>query len=778
MKRFVWLAVMALMLSYTVRAQSPTFEVTGVVMDYSNPIPVPVPNQAVHITIDSTANGFVYQHIVYTDTSGYYIDYIYIPPGIGMAIVTVATFDQCLGSYQVQTTFWAAGTQFPPINFELCNNFPPECQAMFDYWSDPSDPLTIMFLNSSVGNYSFVTWDFGDGGYSFEPSPVHTYAEAGEYYVTLSISDSLNGCGSTVTKPVIAGQTVIGCENYFYYSFVDSMTVEFTGYLIDSSYTALSYEWDFGDGAYGTGQTVTHTFSTNPNGMNLFFVCLTTVATENTGTTCTSVSCQEVFIGPGPAGCDNWFYYVQEDSLTFSFTGEHFWYDSTQVAQTVYFWDFGDGTTGYGQNVTHTFVENPVNGGTVYYVCLTTSSYSVSGNTCNAYSCQEVWINGQPFDCFNWFDYYQDDLTFTFSGYVFSNLPADYTWEFGDGVSATGQQVVHTFDQSGIYFVTLTTIDSSGCTWTSTTEVWVNIFPTFAIFGNVILSSGALADDATVRLMTTDSTWQNIFEVASVSTDQNGYFQFDSVPLYNYRMYYLQAELNAGSAWYGQYLPTYHISSLNWQEAQPVLPLNNWPYDIYMIEGTTTASGIGAISGSVTSMSRGIMEDVEVILLSEEMEPYMYVRSDASGEFSFEGLAWGNYMVYAEIMGVQTTPVMITLSEDQPVATVEVQVQGSEANYVVFGMTEKLKLLTSVGQPYPNPAGGNVSLEIRVSQPVLLHLTLYNQVGQAARSNVQGFGAGVHTVSVSLDGLPAGFYYLKATTPQGDYFSRRVIKSR
>src|SRR5437867_8508257 len=51
-----------------------------------------------------------------------------------------------------------------------------------------------------------------------------------------------------------------------------------------------------------------------------------------------------------------------------------------------------------------------------------------------------------------------------------------YDWTFGDGGSASGQQVTHSYSQSGTYTVTLTVIDSgtnpnqlTGTTWNSIT---------------------------------------------------------------------------------------------------------------------------------------------------------------------------------------------------------------------------------------------------------------------------------------------------------------------
>jgi hypothetical protein len=53
---------------------------------------------------------------------------------------------------------------------------------------------TIYFINKSVGA-NFYVWDFGDGNYSNEFSPTHTYPNVGEYYVSLTSStDSSGNC--------------------------------------------------------------------------------------------------------------------------------------------------------------------------------------------------------------------------------------------------------------------------------------------------------------------------------------------------------------------------------------------------------------------------------------------------------------------------------------------------------------------------------------------------------------------------------------------------------
>ncbi|HLP50190.1 MAG TPA: PKD domain-containing protein, partial [Chitinophagales bacterium] len=40
---------------------------------------------------------------------------------------------------------------------------------------------------------------------------------------------------------------------------------------------------------------------------------------------------------------------------------------------------------------------------------------------------------------------------------------ADYYWDFGDGTTATGQNVIHSYGDTGTYTVTLIVLSNSGC---------------------------------------------------------------------------------------------------------------------------------------------------------------------------------------------------------------------------------------------------------------------------------------------------------------------------
>jgi lysyl endopeptidase len=64
--------------------------------------------------------------------------------------------------------------------------------ADFDVAID-DDTLTVTFTDTSTDGDSAIAsyaWDFGDGNGSTEASPVHTYAEAGVYTVSLTVTDA------------------------------------------------------------------------------------------------------------------------------------------------------------------------------------------------------------------------------------------------------------------------------------------------------------------------------------------------------------------------------------------------------------------------------------------------------------------------------------------------------------------------------------------------------------------------------------------------------------
>ncbi len=101
-------------------------------------------------------------------------------------------------------------------------------------------------------------WDFGDSSSASGTAPVHTYADAGTYDVTLTVTDAV-GASAAISHPV----TVSGSP-----SAVIKVTTTHSAARVslsaarssDVGSSLASEVWQFGDGTSGSGLTVIHRY--------------------------------------------------------------------------------------------------------------------------------------------------------------------------------------------------------------------------------------------------------------------------------------------------------------------------------------------------------------------------------------------------------------------------------------------------------------------------------------------------------------------------------------
>lgn len=451
-------------------AQQPFIILSGHVVNQETG--APVVGQAMYISVDSL-NYPGYYNQVSTNESGFYTDQIPTNPGMSQGIILVNTAD-CNGMMATGTAAFFPGQEEVTIDFSICGNPGWGCSAMFRVEPASDDHLSFSFTDESLPMAGSTIdnwfWDFGDGTISSEQNPVHTYAEPGVYNTCLMISSNDSSCNSTYCMPVEAGSTNPGgCENSFwYYSDSTGTAAAFTFEGWTANGQADAWNWNFGDGTTASGQVVSHVFA-DPT--LIYTVCLTTTGIVN-GDSCTAVSCQEVFIYI-PSPCESSFgYYPDSTSTGYIFEG---WAMNSQVESWE--WDFGDGSHATGQVVSHIFADPTP----FHNVCLTTTGSVAGGEPCTYISCQEVYIY-IPTPCESFFWYYPDSTgtSYTFEGIGNNNQIESWSWDFGDGSTATGQTVVHSFNGTNTgYSVCLTTTgsspDSTTCAYTSCQEVFVYI---------------------------------------------------------------------------------------------------------------------------------------------------------------------------------------------------------------------------------------------------------------------------------------------------------------
>lgn len=228
--------------------------------------------------------------------------------------------------------------------------------------------LTILMGNDSLNVYAVSLFTNASGYYAY------SFFLAGGVICKVDVSTpDCNGVMLTETVWVIPGSTSTvdfnicantgGCLSQFT-NYPDSAYLAYQ--FMDLSSGAIdSWTWDFGDGTTSSQQNPLHIFP----GEGEYEVCLAI-----SGPDCQSTWCQVVTVG-FQGDCFNYFTY-QSSGTALYFQGYH----STSLP-AFYAWNFGDGNTGEGQSVVHTYAAN----GT-YYVTLST----YDSINCAAFSGQVV----------------------------------------------------------------------------------------------------------------------------------------------------------------------------------------------------------------------------------------------------------------------------------------------------------------------------------------------------------------------------------------------------
>ena len=140
-------------------------------------------------------------NLILENTALYY-ENIYWNFGDGQNSNTDTNFHQYLieGSYLVQQVVYnnfCIDTFETQIVVDFCSN------ANFDY---TTSGLTVFFTNQSFQNTANF-WNFGDGTTNGTFSPIHQYAQAGEYWVQLIVFDE-DLCSDTVMQKIIVTEKI------------------------------------------------------------------------------------------------------------------------------------------------------------------------------------------------------------------------------------------------------------------------------------------------------------------------------------------------------------------------------------------------------------------------------------------------------------------------------------------------------------------------------------------------------------------------------------------
>lgn len=139
-------------------------------------------------------------------------------------------------------------------------------------------------------------------------------------------------------------------------------------------------------------------------------------------------------------------------------------FSNSSVNATQYFWDFGDGATSTENTPTHVFTDT---GTFVVMLIATDPTACVPIDT--AYTTVVVYNTTVNASYTTTITDYCDSLKVDFAA-VSSGTVTSFSWDFGDGTTASGLNVSHTYTVPGLYTVYLIVSDPLSCNQFDTIE--------------------------------------------------------------------------------------------------------------------------------------------------------------------------------------------------------------------------------------------------------------------------------------------------------------------
>jgi PKD repeat protein len=320
-------------------------------------------------------------------------------------------------------------------------------------------PLQVSFDDASSGPVVRWIWNFGDGAYDtiFADSGdvSHTYTVPGNYTVTLSVFDNIDGSDvETKKRAVIAGQSI------------DSVTISDTlscpgNELIFTAYDPFgvaSWQWAFGDGTILTDSSFVQTHVYDEPGIYQFKLTLMGECGQKILVdTVHILSCGTPLFTASPAeGCEPLTVtFVDQSSPPIDTSADP---DDTLDVIVDWLWDFGNGTTLHEQGDSNE-VTYASAGSYPVTLTITTDSGGVTSyvDTIVVYADSDQLFTAEPVSACQ-VPGRQYLVKFTRA----AAMDTAWHWDFGDGDTSKAQSPIHAYTAPGIYTVRLIAYGACG----------------------------------------------------------------------------------------------------------------------------------------------------------------------------------------------------------------------------------------------------------------------------------------------------------------------------
>ncbi|WP_188133652.1 PKD domain-containing protein [Chitinophaga sp. CF418] len=325
-------------------------------------------------------------------------------------------------------------------------------------------PLNVTFTDQSTagdGSISSINWDFGDGNGATGSTATHLYDKGGSIVATSIVTNSF-GCtnSGSATLQINATPQVSftsnnqgGCRAPTTVNFTNTTSLNTVGVP-----PAVTYLWDFGDGATSAVQHPSHDYTTT----GTFTVKLTATTADG----CTQTYTAPDYIVVTTATAD---FTIQQACTNASATFKN----TTLPAPVSATWTFSDGT-----------VQNTVDAVKAFTTAgpYSVTLKSISADGCEATVTRNFTISAPP------------TINFTMSPSAACSVPVNvqftpsgagattWAWDFADGTTSNLRNPLHSFTAEGTYNVKVVAISAAGCKDSALNSISIKK-PTLAITG-------------------------------------------------------------------------------------------------------------------------------------------------------------------------------------------------------------------------------------------------------------------------------------------------------
>jgi len=292
-------------------------------------------------------------------------------------------------------------------------------------------------------------WGFGNGIASNASNASYRYPASGTYDVTLVVQDT-NGCNGHLTKPAYITVWPKPTASFTASPLISCGPTGLVNFTDQSVGTGLTYSWNFGDSTGAGTANPSHLYNYGKRYAHL-------IVANNFG--CIDSFKKEIDV-----------IYVKADFAAFKTTvcaGEQVNFaDQSPMSGHAWHWDFGDGTGSNLQNP-HKVYSHPG----IYSV-----TFIVSDAICSDSNTRVGYITVTPGFSVGFTADNQNSCTTPFSVNFTGHAPAgtSLTWNFGNGTTSNLPNPSSTYNNAAAYTVTLTAVDSNGCSVSASVPGFIN----------------------------------------------------------------------------------------------------------------------------------------------------------------------------------------------------------------------------------------------------------------------------------------------------------------